>query len=279
MASGSQASGFSAVAAGLGASYRLSKNRGYCYVDFRKQMVVYTDAVGGTAAVTDAALNTLIAPGGEIFQVRVEQAFAGAAPQVKKGTDGLLFVLDAAAGDGISLSRGVGVVGGATGAPGSFVVGTDEAHFFRATLKIGTVANAAVLGIGFAKDSVPDAVDPAGATDEAWITVDNGTIKLSNRLNSGSVSSTSTTQTVADAGTVALEVRVSKDGKVKYLINDAAPTVDVTGFTFDTGDTIIPYFGAVVDATGADPAVQLLDWESGPISSRGLADITEIVAP
>ncbi|MCI0705812.1 MAG: hypothetical protein L0241_32525, partial [Planctomycetia bacterium] len=133
MANASQASGFSSVAAGLGASERLAKNYRYVYENFaRGGRVVYTDGVGGTAAVTDAALNVLVAPSGQTFEVRLEQAFAGAAPQVLMGPDGLVFVLDAAATDGIALSLGNGAAAAETPNKGKFTIGQDAAFFFRA---------------------------------------------------------------------------------------------------------------------------------------------------
>jgi hypothetical protein len=50
----------------------------------------------------------------------------------------------------------------------------------------------------------------------------------------------------------------------------------VTGFTFDDGDAVYAQFQIQNDAAG-DPGVQLLEWESGFISSRGLESIDEDV--
>jgi hypothetical protein len=143
-------------------------------------------------------------------------------------------------------------------------------------LSIADVSDADEIAVGFKKIQAFDttAITSAANTDFACLNVDNGDIKILSVLNSGTISSTDTTQDVADAGTVTLEVRVSEAGYVKYLVNGAAPTVDVTSFQFDA-DTLVPFVAVVADFA-SDPGVKLIEWESGLLTERGLDGVNDL---
>lgn len=269
---------YSAIRAGLGASKRLDKEDRYVYSRFYGPLRYTTRLPGATdsvALVSDAAINALSDADGNKFEVRLEQAFAGSAPQAIADANGLGFVLDAASNDGIGMDLGYGAVSSEVAhTKGVFTVGTDAAFFLRVKLDIATVASADQVAVGFVKGGWPADGLLDTYTDYAVLNVDNGDIKAETRLNSGTASVTDTTMNVADAGTITLEVRVSSGGVVKFLVDDAAPTVDVTGFEFDD-DAVNAVFIELNDAAG-DPGIVIREWESGFISSRGLTGYTDV---
>lgn len=271
----SNSTDFSAVRAGLGASKRMDSNAKYVYAKFYGPLE-YSDGLGGAAAVTDAAINTLRAANGETFQVRLEQAFAGSAPQVSVGALGAALTLDAADNDGIGIDLGYGAAGAeVANTRGAYIVGTEaEGFFVRAKLNIADVSDADQIAVGFVKGGFPADGLLDTLTDYAVLNVDNGDIKVETRLNSGTASVTDTTQDVADAGTVTLEVRVTAGGVAHFFVDGAAPTVTQTGFEFDD-DTVNAVLLILADAAG-DPGVQLIEWESGPLSARGLRSIDDL---
>jgi hypothetical protein len=131
------------------------------------------------------------------------------------------------------------------------------------------------------KGGFPDGGLYTSCTDYAVLNVNAGNIKIETNLNSGTPSVTDTTQDIGDYGTTGdvydLEVRVNSGGKVNFLINGAEPTVDVTSFTFDSGDTVNAIFNVALAGAGAgDPTVVLHEWESGFLSSRGPDSIFDL---
>ena len=276
-------SNFSAVAAALGPSLRRTDQNRYVYVKPQGGVPEQREVDGTAAVVTDAGIN-IADIDGQTFMYFVEQAFGGTAPQlIDAAGGGVKFVIDAANNDGLffSLPWATSAGGGTvrTSGKGIFTSRTDG-FFVRAKITITTVANADEIAVGVRKVVAFDTsaiTSSASNTDFFCLNVDNGTIKNVSVINSGVASTVSTTQTVADAGTVTLEVRVSEAGFAKALINGAAPTVDVVGFQFDSGDALMPYLSIVVDATGADPGVILLEWESGLLTERGLDGINDLL--
>lgn len=269
---------FSAVSAALGPSLRRTDQNRYVYVKFDKGVPNGIQEVDGTAAVvTDAGVNTFTYQGHQFYYF-VEQAFAGTAPQViDRAGGGLFLVVDAADNDGIRLclpyctSAGEGTL--KTAGPGIFT-GRTDGFFIRASLTIADVSESDEIMVGVRKVAAFPAAVTAD-TDFAALNVDNGTIKLQTNLNSGTPSSTSSTQTVADTGSVILEVRVSEAGYAKFLINGAVPTVDVTGFQFDA-DALMPFISVVNDAAGT-AGVQVNYWESGLLTERGLDGVNDLL--
>jgi len=272
--------GTTALQAGLGASYRLAQNARYRYTDFRA-LPVYTDLIGGTAPPTDARAGGILLVGDVAFQVRLEQDIA-ASPVFNINATGLRIDLDDADNDGIELNLGRLVPNAAGGAaestvwtrsPGAFVVGTDEA-FVRVKLAIGDVSDADQIAVGFSVGDYPAAGTLETYTDFFALNVDAGDVKIETRLNSGTAAATDTTSNVADAGTVTLEVRITDSGYARAFIDGVSPSTDVTNFVFDDGDVVHAFF-TILNAAAGDPTVDLIEWESGLMSSRGLASIED----
>lgn len=271
---------FTSVRAGSGASKRTNSNDRYVYSRFYAPINYWLKTPTATKdqipSVADAAINILRDAEGNQFEIRLEQAYAGAVPQVAAHANGVDLGVDAADNDGISMDLGYGAAGAEVAhTRGAFIIGTDAAFFLRVKLDIADVSDSDQIAVGFVKGGWPVDGLLDTYTDYAALNVDNGDIKIENRTNSGTASVTDTTQDVADAGTITLEVRVSSTGAVKFLVDGAAPTVDVTGFSFDDGDTVNAILTTLNDIAG-DPGVVVREWESGFISSRGLTGIQDL---
>jgi hypothetical protein len=285
---------FSAVSAALGPSLRRTDQNRYVYIKNQiAQVLGESDGTIRTGA--DTAVH-VVDFGGVLFHLVPEQAAAllvdathvglftmglGAAvggsivPVDATDNDGIFFGLPwsdgASIGQGTLLSAGQGI----------FTSRTDG-FFLRVKLKVATVAASDEIAIGVRKvqamhlTALPS--EPTdGSTDIAYLNVDNGTIKIGTHINDAATSVTSTTMTIADAGTVTLEVRVSESGFVKFLVNGAAPTVDVTDFRFDSGDALHCFLSVVVDVTATQPGVSIQEWEQGLLTERGLDGVNDLV--
>jgi hypothetical protein len=272
---------YSAVRAGLGSSKRIDKNDRYVYSRFYGPYDYSGATSDAIAAVTDAAINQLRPADGGAFQVRLEQAFAGSAPQVSVGTYGALVTLDAADNDGFGMDLGYGAAGSEVpNSMGAFTVGTDPAFFVRVKLMVADVSDSDQIAVGFVKGGWPVDGLLDTYTDYAVLNIDNGDIKAETRVNSGTAGAVDTTQNVIDHASdednaVTLEVRVNAGGVVKFLVNGAEPTTDVTGFEFDD-DTVNAVLIVLTDVAG-DPGVEVLEWESGFIAGRGLDSTGDLV--
>ena len=252
---------FNAIRAGLGASRRMDINDRYVFSKFYGPLRYTLREVGapdGIALVSDAAINALSTADGQKFEVRLEQATDVGVFAVTHAR-GLSLALDVTDNEGCSVDLGYGAASAETArSMGAFTIGTDADFFLRMIVEIGDVSDLDQVAVGFAVGGHP--VDGLINTysDMAFLNVDNGDIKLETRLNSAGDAAVDSTQNVVDwaaAGNeVELEVRVSANGTVKFLIDGAAPTVDVTGFQFDDGDVVNAVFTCLADA-GGTPAL------------------------
>lgn len=172
---------------------------------------------------------------------------------------------DQTAGDGIELTRGV-----TAGTPNAFVIGTDAAFYTKATFISADVSGCAPLVVGF-RGAQAYASNDGGTpnlpnyNDFACIglvgVANPATLKIVTDVNNGGPTTTDTTQTVADTVAVTLTVLVSAAGVVTYKINESAPAA-TAAFTFDNGDTVVPFINFT---QGADIAGQTSCtlWECG----------------
>ena len=165
------------------------------------------------------------------------------APVLDTAGLGLNLVQDAAAaGDGLELC-----VGNPLYSPMAFTIVTDAAFFIQASFIMQDASGTNPLIIGFRRAAAPAFnATLANYTDFATIgivgTADPNTVQIQTQLNTLGVTTTNTTQTVADATRVQFKVSVSAAGVVTYQVNYAAPTaLPAAIFTFDTGDVVIPF--------------------------------------
>lgn len=168
---------------------------------------------------------------------------------------GLNIAMDQTNNDGVELTNGITSRGKQT-----FTVGTDPGFYFTATLTIADVSGTDDLAVGFRKAEAYQAnVDDCD--EAAFLNVISGAIKIETILNNAATTTTDTTQTVADAGTVTLTVKVSSSGQVTYEINGAAPTV-TANYTFDNGEVVVPFLYFLNDSDLCD-TLYLTKWEVG----------------
>lgn len=205
-----------------------------------------TSKVGGGAATGTAGDNNVLFTQFGQYEWNVIGTQTILAP--KLDTFGLNLVQDNTAGDGIELCAGQTAL-----CPYAFTIGSDAAFFLQAVFKVEDVSGTNPLIIGFRKAQAFDAT-LANYTDFAMIgivgTSNPNTIQTLTQVNTGGVTTTDTTQTIADATQFQLKVMVSSTGVVTYQYNYATPTV-VAAFTFDTGDVVIPFirFTEAADVT------------------------------
>lgn len=143
----------------------------------------------------------------------------------------------------------------------AFTIGTD-AFFLKVTFSIADVSGTDDCAAGFRKAAAYQAALD-DYTDMAALNVISGDIKVETILNDAATTVTDTTDDWADGETHTLEVYVDSDGVASYKIDGVAPTaVPETDFTFDDGDTVVPflYFLNASDLAGE---VALKSWECG----------------
>lgn len=205
-----------------------------------------TAKVGGGAATGTAGDNNVLYTRFGAYETNVIGTQTILAP--KLDSFGLNLVQDAVSGDGIELCMGQTSL-----SPCAYTINQDASFFLQAVFKVEDASGTNPLIIGFRKAQAFDAT-LANYTDFAAIgvvgTANPNTIQTLTQLNTGGVVTTNTTQTVADAATIQLKVKVSSTGVVTYEYNYATPTV-VAAFTFDPNDVVIPFvrFTEAADVT------------------------------
>lgn len=162
---------------------------------------------------------------------------------------------DLTADDGFEVVAGVP---GSAGRP--FIVGDDPAFYFCATVKVTDVSGTDDMHIGFRR------AEPINATfdnylDLASIGPISGTITIETILNNAGTTTTSTTDSWADAATKKVCIYVNGSGAVTYKIDNVAPTV-TAAFTFDDGDPVIPFIHLLQDTDIAETTA-IVAWEQG----------------
>jgi hypothetical protein len=207
----------------------------YIFDNFSVQPI--TAAVGGGAATGAAGDNNVLYSQFGQYEWNVIGTQTILAP--KMDAFGLNLVQDAAvAGDGIELTNGVTSM-----CPYAFTVGSDAAFFMQGVFKVQDASGTNPLIIGFRKVQAFDA-SLANYTDFVSIgivgTSNPNKIELQTQLATGGVTTTDTTQTVADGATTQFKISVSSAGVVTYQVNGAAPTV-TAAFTFANGTVVIPF--------------------------------------
>jgi hypothetical protein len=169
---------------------------------------------------------------------------------------GLQVNQDATADDGIEICGGILACNKT-----SFVVGTDEAFYAKATFMITDITGTDDCAFGFHKVEAYQAnIDDYD--EMAVLNVISGNITIETILNAGTTSTTDTTNDWADLATHELEVRVSAAGVVTYKIDGVAPTT-VAAFTFDDGEVVTPFF-FMLNHTDLAGNIVFSNFECGP---------------
>ena len=216
----------------------------YLFDNFQVQPI--SAAVGGGAATGVAGDNNVLYTANAQYEWNVIGTQTILAP--KLDTFGLNLVQDNTAADGIELC-----VGQTSLSPMAFTIGSDAAFFMTFVFKVQDASGTNPGIIGFRKAQAFDAT-LSNYTDFASIgivgTANPNTLKIQTQIATGGVVTTDTTQTVADAATTALTIKVSSAGVVTYQVNYAAPTV-TAAYTFANALVVIPFirFTEAADVT------------------------------
>jgi hypothetical protein len=229
----------------------------YCMEDFRTQPLCMANAA--TAALpsgTASAANTAMFPGtGNSFEysARGTQTIIGLGVPT---TTGCNVAGDQTDNDG----REIAFAGGITSrAPRAFVVG--NAFSARLKFSIATVAGTDDCAFGFRKAEAAQAnIDDYD--EMAVLNVISGNIDIETILNAGATATTDTTDNWADTEAHELKVMVAADGAVTYQIDGAAPTV-TAAFSFDAGETVIPFMFFLQANASQTGELNLIEFECG----------------
>jgi hypothetical protein len=194
------------------------------------------------------------------MEAEYEYCILGAGQTIVKpvwATTGVDVGLDQTADEGVEITQGISAISKV-----AFVVGTDS-FYAKLKLRIADVSGTDDCAFGFRKAAAyTAAIDDY--TDMAVLNVISSDIKIETILNDAATTTTDTTQNWLDTEAHTLEIYVSKAGVVTYKIDGAAPSV-TAAFTFDSGDTLIPFFYFLND-TDLAGAVELVEWHAGVYS-------------
>jgi hypothetical protein len=168
---------------------------------------------------------------------------------------GLDVSLDAADNDGLEITQGI-----TARSRSAFVVGTDGAFFAKCKFIITDVSDTDDCAFGFRKCEAYQAnIDDYD--EMACLNVISGDITIETILNAGATDSTDTTDDWADGEEHTLEVYVSHAGVVTFKIDGEAPST-IAAFTFDDGETVVPFF-YMLHAASSTAGVIFTEWEVG----------------
>lgn len=224
------------------------------YTDDQASIVEFFDGApiagakaGGAPVGTTGSENTLHLSSGNVLHYAILGVGQTLTAPAYVAT-GLQLDLDAADNEGAEYSAPVDAVSGK-----EFVVGkTEFSLIWKAS--IANVSDTDDCLIGFRKKEAYQAnVDDY---DElAALNVNAGNIFISTILNGAATTDTDTTLNWADTETHELEVRVLTNGAVKFYVDSVDVTeVQVTNFSFDAGETVIPFM-FVLNAAASAPTV------------------------
>jgi hypothetical protein len=205
-------------------------------------------------SATHAEINRAMFPSGNVFM------WSGVVGDSTAGIDMDAGSLDIA-GDQTN-TEGLEVwQGSMTSAGGVFVVGEDPAFYGCWKVAVADVSGLTSLRFGFREaTSVPaDAYDTY--TDYATIGPDAGDVYLRTDIANAGVTSTDTTENLADAGNDTYCVFVSAAGVVTYTIDGHAPAT-TAAYTLADSLEVIP-FAHLIQSADLSGEVDLYEWEVG----------------
>ena len=191
-----------------------------------------TAKIGGGAAGAATGDENVMAFEDNIFEYHILGAGQTiTAPSL--AASGLNISLDLAADEGLEISQGI-----TARSRSAFVIGTD-AFYMKATLTITDVSGTDDCAVGFRTAEAYQAnIDDYN--NMAVLNVISGAINIETIDDNAATTTTDTTDTWGDTESHTLAVYVDVNGVVTYQIDDAAPTA-TAAFTWDDGDTVVPF--------------------------------------
>lgn len=226
-------------------------DRDFIFEEFRSNPAT-AKLAGGAAAGATGTTNVMTFPD-NTFEYHIKGTQTILAPVI--GATGLDISMDNTDDDGVELTNGI-----TARSRVAFVIGTSPAFYMKAKLKIHDVSGTDDLAVGFRKAEAYQAnIDDYN--DMAALNVISGNITEETILNNGATVVTDTTLDWADDAEKTLEIYVSATGVVSMKVDGVAvPTF--TTFTFDTGDTVVPFL-FFLNATDIADGTVVESWEVG----------------
>lgn len=168
--------------------------------------------------------------------------------------DGLLISLDLSNSEGAEY-----YFGHTTRSRHTFVIGTSPAFFVEATFKVADCGTSDPLWLGFRLLGAPNAAY-TNYTDAYTIGLRNTTaadvVVLGSNLNGTGWNYQNSGDSWLDGEVHTIRVNVSATGVCTALIDGVAPSTPLA-FTFDNGDTVIPFIHHLFAAGGAPAAIHI----------------------
>lgn len=192
-----------------------------------------------------------------IFEYHVLGTQTISAP-VRSAT-GLNVGMDQTENDGVEVTQGI-----LANSRSAFVVGTSKPFCLKVKFTIPDVSGTDDCLVGFRLAEAYQA-DVDDYNDMAALNVVSGDIEIHTILNDATTGETDTTDDWANTETHTLEIYVDSNGVTTFKIDGEAPSTTAT-FTFDDGDTVVPFFYFLHDSDKAD-ALTLVSWECGLTSA------------
>jgi len=225
-------------------------NRRFTLEEFEINPV--TAGIAGGAATGTTGDENVMAFEDNIFEYHILGTQTILAPSL--AASGLDISMDLTADDGVEVSQGI-----TARSRSAFVIGTD-AFYFKATFTITDVSGTDDCAAGFRTAEAYQAnIDDYN--NMAALNVISGDIKIETIDDNAATTTTDTTDNWADTESHELAVYVDVNGVVTYQIDDAAPTA-TAAFTWDDGDTVVPFFYFLHDTDVAE-TTYLQAWECG----------------
>lgn len=234
----------------------LAALRAFDRITFASQPVA-TQTDGTTASGVDTEVNAMVCDGGLIFEYYNIGTQTILVPQI--AASGLNIARDETDNEGTEITQGI-----TAASRQAFTAQTDGPFYLRVTINAADVSGVDPLVVGFRKAGSYNSTYTS-YSDFASIGIvgenDPAKLQIVTNLNGAGASTTDTTDTVADATNVTLEVIVDASGNVTYQIDYAAPST-TAAFQFDSGDVVVPFIH-FTHATTSPDAVYLIDYECG----------------
>jgi predicted RecA/RadA family phage recombinase len=228
-----------------------SLDRRFIFEEFESNPVT-SKLAGGASAGTTGTTNIMMLEE-NIFEYHVKGTQTIVAPSAAAA--GLDVGMDQADNDGVEISQGITAKSRA-----AFLIGTD-AFYAKCKFLITTVAGTDDCAFGFRTAEAYQA-NLDDYNNMAVLNVISGDIKIETIDDNAATTTTDTTDNWADGETHTFEIYVSAARAVTYKIDGIAPSV-TAAFSWDNGDTVVPFFFMLQANAAQTGAVILKEWEVG----------------
>lgn len=230
------------------------------YDTFRQALVTSNTDQSGEAYTGTAAQAIGFSSGKAHYEYYVAAAATPSIVAPHQSASGLE-VKPIAAADACEITNGTTSLSRAAYTVGSFL--ENKKIFFSAKILVDDISDVTEFFMGWRKAEAYRA-DPDDYDEMASFNVGkdaDGQVEIHTILNNASTAEVDTTLTDwLDAGEHTLRIEVDNLGRCVFFYDGAEPTV-TTGFKFDSGEVILPFFH--LNSETGDPGVSISEWKVG----------------